>query len=67
MAEGLAAEVLADAAERPAQVDLDRAADAAQGVGAVGKRRLTPLAIARRGERDGRVDLGGTQPVRYEQ
>jgi hypothetical protein len=31
-------------------------------VGAVGERRLTPLAIARRGERDSRVDLAFAGP-----
>ena len=39
-----------------------RGPDAAQGIGAVGKRRLTPLAMARRGERDGRVDLAFAGP-----
>ena len=39
-----------------------RGPDAAQGIGAVGKRRLTPLAIARRGERDGSVDLAFAGP-----
>lgn len=39
-----------------------RSPDATQGVGAVGERRLTPLAIACRGESDSRIDLAFAGP-----